>query len=208
MAKLGSFGASTTTTIQATYVPQFLWIPDATTVPNSIQVNVLGEGTILNLDAAGCDVMNWLNAKGTVTNGYLFQLSNGLIPNKNVEITINNAVAGAINAYGLNPDGSGDAYAIYEKNTVLAGSGGTFEKFAVIGFDSPTSTDIFNITMADGTKDSLSVEELECYLPYFQNYNPVSAGLLVNNTAQQYKNLEIIPSTDRVIYKLYYKSAR
>lgn len=204
MAKLGSFGASAESTINVTYVPQFLWLPDCTTVPNKVQVTVLGDGTIMNLDAAGCDVLNYINAKGSVTNGYLFQLANGLIPAKNVSITVDNAVAGTINAYGFSPDGRGNAYTLFEKVTVLSGSGATFDKFAVLGFDSPTTSDIFNVEMADGTKDSLSVEELEAYIPYFQNNNPVAEGLFINNTAQQYKSVTLVPSTDRTCYKVSY----
>jgi hypothetical protein len=205
MAKLGDFAASTTTTIQVNYLPQFIFIPDVTSNPTKLQVDVLGAGTIVNLDEAGIQVMNFLNAKGSVTNGILIQVSNGLIPNKTVDITITNAVAGTISAYGFNPDGRGNAYAMYEKNTVLAGSGFTFDKFGVVGFDSPTATDIFNVVYADGTEDSLSVEELEAYLPYFQNNNPVSEGLMINNTAQQYKKVQLIPSTNRTCYKLSYK---
>ena len=206
MPKLGDFAASTTTTIQVQFVPQFIFFPDVTTVPTLLQIEVLGEGgTILNLDGAGCDVMNNINAKGSVANGYVFQLADGLIKEKTVQITMTNAVAGTISAYGYSPNGEGSAYAKYEKNTILADSGATFQDFAVLGFDSPTAQDIFNVQLTGGGSDKIGVEEIESYQQIFQNYNPVAEGLIINNTAQQYKSVEVIPSTDRGVYVLSYK---
>lgn len=200
-AKIGDMAASTTTTLQIQYVPEFITF-EAATVPTALKVEVLGEGTLMNLDAAGCDIMNDINALGTQANRYTFQLADGLVKGKTVEITMTNAVAAAVSVYGFSPDGLASLFAIYQKNTILADSGKDLSKFAVLGFDSPTADDIFIMEMTDGTQDKLSIEEIDAYQTQQQNYDPSAAGLIINNTEQNYRKVNITPSTNRVVYVL------
>lgn len=198
-AKLGDFAASTTTTIQLRYLPEFITFV-ATSIPTLLRIEVLGDGTVMNLDAAGVETLNNLTTKGTQANRYTFQVANGLIKDKNVEITMTNAVAGTVSMYGFSPDGEGDAYLVYQKNTVLADSGFDVQDFSVVGLDSPTANDIFIMEYEDGTQDKLSIEEIDAYQTYKQNYDPSSAGLVIFNFQQQLRKVNITPSTDRIIY--------
>jgi len=205
-AKIGAMAGAATTTLQIQYVPEYITFISALP-PTALKVEVLGDGTIMNLDVIGVDVMNNIGNLGTQANRYLFQLGNGLITGKTVEITMANANAGALDVYGLSPDGAGDAYAVYQKNTILANSGKDLIDFAAIGIAAPTVNDIFIIEYEDGTQDKLSIEEIDAYQTLQQNFDPSAAGLIINNTEQQYSKVNITPDTNRGVYVLDFQSA-
>jgi len=205
-AKIGSMAGAATTTLQIQYVPEFITFVSVLP-PTSLKVEVLGDGTIMNLDVVGVDVMNNIGNLGTQANRYMFQIANGLITGKTVEITMANANAGAVDVYGLSPDGEGNAYAVYQKNTILANSGKDLTNFAAIGIAAPTANDIFIIEYEDGTQDKLSIEEIDAYQTLQQNFDPSAAGLLINNTEQQYSKVNITPDTNRGVYLLDFQAA-
>lgn len=204
-AKIGTLAASTATTLQIQYLPEFITFVSPLP-PSSIKVEVLGDGTTLNLDTLGAQIMNNINSLGSQEFRYTYQLANGLLTNKTVEITIDNPNATEVEVYGFSPDGIGNAYAVYQKNTILADSGKDLSDFAAIGIGAPDANDIYIMEYIDGTQDKLSIEEIDAYQPLFQNYDPSAAGLLINNTSQQYTKVNVTPSSNRSVYVLNFQA--
>ena len=195
-------GVGTSTTIQLTYLPQYIGFTAAST-PQSIRVTVLGDGTSVDLDENGIDQLNGFETFGLATNQYTLPLADGLIKGKNVEITIvGNNVAG-FNLYGWNK-AQGRNYFVYQRQTILANSGVRFNKFGLLAVASPGADDQFRVTYQDGTVDDVTLNEIQYDVSYFQNGTGVT---LINNLDQIVKDVNIIPSAQRVAYLMRFQPA-
>lgn len=205
MAKIGQLAASTSTTLQITYVPEFITF-STTAAPTKIQLRVLGDGTLVDLSAAASiGTMNKLGQIGSETNRYTFQVANGLIPGKNAELTITNAQAGTVNVFGYS-NNRGDSYATYNEQTILGSSGTDLSDFAAVGIVALGATDQVNITYADGTVDNYEgANELDSQWAYFQGYDPSGSGYVVQNFDQNVSKLNIIPAANRTVVVLSYQ---
>ena len=212
-AKLGTIGASTTDTIELTYLPANMEF-NIGTAPTSIVVTVEGDGVILNLDASGIALMKNLFCVEAKSNQYSFRLANGIVKNKNVLITIANAHAGDLDVYGdmLGVPGipggqNGSLYAVYNKALALDGSGARVQDFAVMAVDGLGASDIVNVEYASGNVDNFTgANELDNNVLFRQNYDPNADGVIILNDEQSLSNVQILPSgANRVLYVLDYQ---
>lgn len=155
---IGTIPASSTGTINLTYLPEFLFF-EAATVPTMLRVTVLGDGVVCDLDANGLNAMNGIDAVSRVPNGFLLRLSNGLIPGRNVEIVIANAVAAPLQVNGFST-AQGSFYVQYLRQIVLANSGQTFSDFSLLALPAIAVTDTVDISYQDGTSQRFNAAEL------------------------------------------------
>jgi len=156
--KIGTIPASSTGTINLTYLPEFLFFEAATT-PTMLRVTVLGDGVICDLDANGLNAINGIDAVSRVANGILLRLSNGLIAGRNVEIVITNAVAAPLQVNGFST-AKGSFYVQYLRQIVLANSGQTFRDFSLLALPAIAPTDTVDVNYQDGTSQRFNAAEL------------------------------------------------
>lgn len=186
---IGSMLASTTTVINLTWVPENLYFV-AATVPTSLKVTVLGEGVIMDLDGAGILAMSNVRGISRVANAYLLPLANGVITGKNVEISFTNAVAGVVSLYGYG-ERKGDMYIQTIRQSVLANSGATFSKFAVLAFPGIVAADTVDIRYHDGLTQRYHRDEL---LGMNMNDQDNTASYLIDNLEGQITDVAIVGS--------------
>ena len=190
--------ASTTTTNQINFIPQFIYFV-ASTVPTSLKLTTLQGGVIMDLDSDGCTAMNLLSQYGTNTNAYLYQLGNGKVEGVQAEITMNNAVAAQVDVKEWS-ENMGFAFMQYLKTTVLDGTPTVFSDFAYwagasLGANDTLSLDFYNQVEETGkgavVQNILSRDEVAGRVQYFQN----NAGVyVVHNLEQTVRRVQLIPS--------------
>ena len=198
---IGTIPASSTGTISLTYVPQYL-IFTAATPPSALRVNVLGDGVIKDLDTAGIEVENNLNSKEVGANGYKITLADGFIVNKNVDITITNAVASPLNIFGT-AQAVGAIYAVTVQQKVFQGSGQNFDDFAYLGLPAATDNDILNITYVDGLTQKTDPSEL----PFLIQDEQANRSQAIENFDQTIKLVNFTPAADQQVYLMRYQEA-
>ena len=194
--KIGQLAASTTTTINLTWLPQYLYMV-LSTVATAFKVTVFGDGVISDLDGNGLDTFGQQRLIGQETNGYIIALSNGIIKNKNVEITITNAVAAGVDVYGIVRE-EGDVYVQTIRQQVLANSGADFMDFAYLGFPSAAAGDKFTVTFEDGTVHDLNRLELTAMLQFTQNI--VTGNYIIDNLDGEIRKVNFIPGAAQTVY--------
>ena len=202
MSRLGTIagGIGVATTIQITYLPQYLTFI-TTAAPTNIRVAVLGDGVTMDLDAAGVTQMNGIETYGLQANEYVYQLADGIVKGKNVEITVTNATAAAFDIFGYSKL-SALNYFVYQRQTILANSGVDFTDFAALAIAAPGAADIFNINYQSGISDSnLTSQEIAADVSYFQNNVGV---FVINNIDQRIRTVNIIPAAQRTAYLMKY----
>lgn len=209
---LGTIAGAGAGTINVQYVPQFLLVRGtagaALTGDITIQIDVQGDGTIMNLDAAGFDAMSNLNQffqlpANADTTGRAFQLSNGLVNAKSVSITIANADAAAVDVYGWSKQKVATFYMTYATTLVNANSGADFSKFAVLAIPGALAADRFTTIYDDGTNNAgMTLNELRADTAYYQT----PSVIMINNIAPaRLRTLSMIPSTNRNVYMMKYQ---
>jgi len=200
--KIGSIAASSSGTIDLTYVPQYIYF-NAATVPTSFVFAVDGDGVTANLDGTGLGIMKNLRLIGTTSNGYLIQLTDGLIRNKNCHLTIANAVASALDIYGFSLVNNGRQYFNMVQNKALANSGQTYNKFAIMGIPAMGASDFLTATYRDGLTQQLTSVELPVIDTQVQA-NPVT---VIDNVQMQVEQVNYVPTADRSVYVMRYVKA-
>lgn len=200
MAAIGTMttGAAVVSTFNVTYVPQYLFYVAATQL-TALKVTVLGDGVITDLDGAGLSLVYNIRQFGQVTNGYMIPLADGLIPGKNVEITATNSAAQTPTIYGISQQ-YGQAYIQCLRQTALANSGITLEKFAYLGIGSIAATDILNITYADGLNTKVDSAEL----PAMANLVQSGSLNIIDNVESMIDTVQFTPSANRTLYIVRY----
>jgi len=197
MALLGAvtLGAGVTTTIQVTYLPQFIGFTIAT-VPTSISIRVLGDGTTMDLNANGLTALEGFMQLGAIANNLTYAIADGLIVGKNVEITIVNADAAGFNLYGWSFK-RGANYLVYQRQTILANSGVDFTDFSFLAIQAPGATDQFTLSYEDGTTENATLNEIQFALQYVQN---TQGATLIDNTSAGLVKVNVLPAAQRVAF--------
>jgi len=187
---IGTILASTTGTINLTYLPEFLFF-DAPTTPTMLRVTVLGDGVICDLDANGLNAINGIDIVARVATGFLLRLSNGLIAGRNVEIVIANTVAANLPIHGFST-AKGSFYVQYLRQIVLANSGQTFRDFSLLALPAIAPSDTVDINYQDGTSQRFVAVELRQLVGVngFQVTHPV-----VLNMDGTVKSVTVIPAS-------------
>lgn len=200
--KLGTTGAtiSTAYTINATFVPQYLYF-NVAVAPAALKCNVFGDGVITDLDAAGVTFVQGLRMNGRVTNGWIVPLADGFIPNKNLEIVYTTGSAVAVDIYGISLR-KGSVYIQCLRQTALANSGVSIKKFAAVGLGNSATADTINITYADGLSQKVAFEELK---PTMQLYaNDVNNMIGIDNIDSQIQEVMFTPNATQIIHVIKY----
>lgn len=200
--KLGTTGSviSTAYTINATFVPQFLYF-NVAVAPAALKVSVFGDGIITDLDAAGVLFVQGLRMNGRVTNGWIVPLADGFIPNKNLEIVYTTGSAVAVDIYGISLR-KGSVYIQCLRQTALSNSGVSVKKFAALGLGNGTSADVININYADGLSQKVAFEELKPTMGlYAYDINNMSG---IDNIDAQISEVMFTPNATQVIHVVKY----
>lgn len=198
-------GAAVVTTIDLTYVPQFLAYEAATQL-TSIKVEVLGEDApILDLDAVGLSCIGLAGAVGRKTNGYVFALADGLVKGKNCTITITNSAAQTpvIRAWS---EGVGSRFVRTSKQKVFTDSGIEISgnAFRFLSFSNGTAaSDLLSVSFVDVDGETviqkMTLEELQIRnATDSEIYNTVSDYYLEQDGSVV--EVSYIPNADTVLY--------
>lgn len=191
-------GVGVVTTFNLTWVPQYIHFVAGTQI-TGLKVTVLGDGVIMDLDAAGLSVLYNIRQFGQVTDGYTVPLANGLIRSKNVEITATNSAAQTPVLYGVSM-AAGSRYIQCLRQTALANSGVELERFAYLGIPAIAATDVLNISYVDGLTQKVESAELAAMANVFQ-----SASLnVIDNVEGMIDNVQFTPSANRTVYVVRY----
>ena len=203
MATIGTMttGVGVTSTFNLTYVPQYIHFVAATQI-TSMKVSVLGDGVITDLDAAGLSALYNIRQYGQVTNGYNIPLADGLIPNKNVEITVVNSAAQTPTLYAISLQ-KGSAYIQCLRQTALANSGVNIEKFAYLGIPAIAAGDIMNITYVDGLVSKVEPAEL----PAMSNLVQSGSLNVIDNVEGFIDLVQFTPAANRTVYVVRYSGS-
>lgn len=197
--KIGTItsGVDVVTTLQLAFLPERLrWI--SATQLKGIKVNVFGVGVIVDLDAAGLNALGRARWVGDVTNGYQLPLADGLITNKNVEITIINGAAVAVDLFAESTNQGGLGYIRSLRQTVFPSTPFDVSKFSLLGLTNTGATDDIDITYADGTVNKVVVAELPFLAVPYQTNTMVAK--VVDNLDGVIKTVRITPVLQQVIY--------
>ena len=197
---VGTMAASSTTTLAMTYLPQWLYF-QAATAPSTLRVSVLGEGVLLDLDAAGVLALSNLRAVNRAANGFLLPLANGLVKGVNVEIVFTNTVASPVSLYGYSEQ-EASVYIESLRSTVLASSGATFSDFAILALPTMAAADTLDIHYADGTIQRMHRDEIQSQNMVVQN-NLLS--YIIDNLDARIKSVTFVPTAQQVVYMMRYK---
>jgi len=190
-----TLGVGVTTTIQVTYLPQFIGFTIGT-VPTSISIRVLGDGTTIDLNGNGITAVTGFMQLGAIANNFTLAIADGLIVGKNVEITIVNADAAGFNLFGWSMK-RGANYLVYQRQTILANSGVDFTDFTLLAVQAPGATDQFTLSYEDGTVENASLNEIQFALQYVQNNQ---GATLIDNTGANLMKVNILPAAQRVAF--------
>lgn len=200
--KIGTTGAVAATAypFNLTFLPQYLFFV-AAAAPTALKVSIFGDGVITDLDAAGVLAVQGIRLNGRVTNGYLIPLANGLIKNKNVEIIYTTGGAVAIDLYGISLK-NGNAYIQCLRQTALANSGVTIDKFAFLGLGNGATGDIININYSDGLSQKVAFEELKATLALY--CNDVNNMIGIDNVDAEISSVSFVPAATQIIHLVKY----
>lgn len=194
-------GAGVVTTINLTYLPERVAYV-APTQLTGFRCEVLGEGVICDLDAAGLNALGRHRKAGLPTNGYEINLADGKIMGKNVVLTFTNSAAQTpdIYAYGV---GYGTGYIVSTRAVVFANQPATFTRFATLFLPSLAATDKVQAAFVDGLSETLEREDLAFYSGDFQNVT----GYLVDNLNGDVDEVTVIAGTQQMAYVVKYESS-
>jgi len=200
--KLGTTGAviSTAYTINATFVPQYLYF-NVAVAPSALKVSVFGDGVITDLDANGVLFVQGLRMNGRVTNGWVVPLADGFIPNKNVEIVYTTGSAVAVDIYGISLR-KGSVYVQCLRQTALANSGVSVKKFAALGLMNGATADVINITYSDGLSQKVAFEELKPTMGLYAS--DINSMIGIDNIDAEISEVMFTPNATQVIHVVKY----
>lgn len=200
--KLGTTGAviSTAYTINATFVPQYLYF-NVAVAPSALKVSVFGDGVITDLDAQGVLFVQGLRMNGRVTNGWIVPLADGFIPNKNLEIVYTTGSAVAVDIYGISLR-KGSVYVQCLRQTALANSGVSVKKFAALSLMNGATADVINITYADGLSQKVAFEELKPTMGLYAS--DINSMIGIDNIDAEISEVMLTPNATQVIHVVKY----
>jgi len=200
--KLGTVvgGAGVSTTIETTFLPQFIMFDAA--APTSIRINVLGDGVIWDVTAAALPGLRTMRMLSQVTaTEHVLPVANGLVKGKNVQITIVNSAAPAFDVYGSSINNNGNVYIQGLTQNVLASSGIFIDKFAYLFLPSMAAADIMNIMYNDGLVQQTDRFELPGLLQLTQGIN--GAGIYaVDNFNGKIRTVQFTPVAAQLVFKV------
>jgi len=193
-------GVGTSTTINLTYLPSVISFRTAT-VPTALKVNILGEGVNTDLDGNGINSTSRMFRVGVnETNGFVVPLANGIVKGKNVEITITNATAVAIDVYGYSEIVATRYFRVLQQK-VYASSGVDIPDFAALALPSVADADEININYLNGTVQKMNRLDLRVNRAFSRQINNDAFDYQIENRRSTPINfVNFIPAADQQIY--------
>ena len=197
--KVGTATHAATTQLNLQFCPQYLSIAGGTVT--SVKVDVLGAGTILDLDANGLAAVGYRDLKAVTSGTFLLPLADGLVKNKTLVITIVNTHVSAdadVCAFSYN---EGSVYIKSETQTVLANNNPMLYNFAQVWLPNLASGDKVTCEFADGTNQIFEREELGL----MSTLQQATSQYLVDNKLQTYSNIRVLVATTQSVYVMTYQ---
>lgn len=192
---IGTIPASSTGTINLTYMPEYIAFV-AATVPTQLRVTALGDGVICDLDANGINALNGADEVSRLANAFVIRLADGMIKGRNVEITITNAVASVLTVYGYS-ERKGIDYLQSIRQTILASSGVEFRDFGLLGLPALGAADTVDILYADGHNQRFMDVELNL-LRQQNSWN--NTFEVIDNWDGRITSVNVIAATQQTAY--------
>ena len=191
-------GAAVVTTVESTWVPSVIhW--DAATQLTNFKMNVLGDGNIVDLDAAGLSVLNRAFREYTIEGKTCLPLADGLIPSKNVDYTFTNSAAQTPSVYVYSQN-KASFYIKHHTQKVFAGSGQEISNFVVLGLPNFVDADSLDIEYNNGTIQKMSPEDLRIINSFDQSIQDDVNDLYISNAQGNIKKVVFIPNADQAVY--------
>jgi len=175
-------------------------------LPTALRVTVNGTKVITDLDtnAMAAIAANRNYADPTAT--YIkIPLADGLLRNKNIQISVTAALVGDSNDlifFNRNKDGKHYVNSIRQK--IFQNSSSRFKSFALLFVDGSTSSDSFNVTMNDGLVHPWTLDEV--LLETYETTSGGNAKCIFDNLELQYKEVEIIAAADRYVTVVFFEA--
>lgn len=197
--KIGTLttGIGVQTVFQLPYLPERIRYVAATQL-TGLKVNVLGVGVIVDLDANGLTALGKTRLITDVTNGYQINLADGLIPNKNVEITFTNSAAQTPDIYVESTNNGGLGYIRSTRITAFASTPLVLEKFSILGLTNTGATDDLDVTYQDGLVNKTTIAELPFLGAPYQVSS--STAKVLDNIDGIIKSVRFIAAAQQVVY--------
>ena len=203
---LGSIPAASTATIKVPFVPEILVLKTAVlTNVTSLKVNIFGVGITVDLLNTGIAALDAMGQVAEDTTAYVIPLANGKFLNKDCEITIANAAAGAtVEVYGFGTR-IGTHLIKHMSESYVANNVITKNKFLFLSFPAMAAADVatveHNVSDEDGDvvgtfNEQMDRNDLLSISGAFQG----RTGYHFNNFNQLYKKVDIRVSADSTIY--------
>lgn len=197
---LGTVLAGVTSTFRLPYCPETLFITSAA-VPARVQVRALGEGVILDLDAAGLTLLQGMRLNNNVATFYRLPLADGFLSGKNIEIDVTANAAQPAVVHEFSTGDRGTNYLLTERTTVLANTTQTFNKFFGLGLSAVNAGDQITINYASGlTQTFNSAAEIQAIA--IESNNQV---LFIDNFDSEIVDVKVVPTAQITVYKVSYK---
>jgi len=194
-------GVGVVTTIDLQFCPEKIAYIAATQL-TGLKVEVLGEGTIVDLDAAGLTAAGRHRLVGFSTNGYVIPVADGVIQGKNTRVTITNSAAQTPDIF-VTGDNVGAIYVRTQKSTVLLNNNTEFSKFGALFLPSLAAGDKVFITYEDGLTQIWERDDIMAISGYFQN----TVAYVVDNLEGKIKKASVLVATTQTAYVTDFKQS-
>jgi hypothetical protein len=201
--KIGTLttGVGVVSTITLQHVPEAIGFVAATQL-TGFKAEVLGEGVICDLDAAGLTAEGKHRQIGTPTNGYVVPLADGIIKGKTLTLTFTNSAAQTPDVFAFG-DNIGSIYVRTNKTTVLLNNNTMFEKFGALFLPSLAAGDKVTATYEDGLTQIWDRDDIALKSGSFQNV----AGYVIDNLEGNIKSVQVLVAATQTAYVMDFKQA-
>jgi hypothetical protein len=199
---IGTAAASTTTQFNLAYIPQYLDITNIATVTR-LRVTALGDGIILDLDAAGLAALRNTRFQSTLATTVLnrFFLANGIVKGRNclIEVT-NGATVSAVYASAQGDEGEGTLYYQSVIQKVFGNTGTTFKRFGVLSMPSLALADYVQIEYNDGANVRMDQAELRGLIAQYQSLDGNVNDFKIDNLDSIIQSVTVYCAADQQVY--------
>lgn len=189
------------------YVPEFIiFKKNAGSLPTALRVTVNGTKVITDLDANAMAAIGANRNYADPTATYIkIPLADGLLTNKNIQISVTAALVGDSNdLIFFNRNKAGGHYVNCIRQKIFQNSSSRFKSFGLLFVDGATASDSFNVTMNDGLVHLWALDEV--LLETYETTNGQNTKCIFDNLDLKYKEVEIIAAADRYVTLMFFES--
>jgi hypothetical protein len=194
-------GVGIVTTLDLQYVPEAIGYVSATQL-TAFKAEVLGEGVICDLDAAGLTAVGNHRLLGKPANGYVIPLADGMVKGKSLRLTFTNGAAAMPDIFAFG-DNIGSVYVRTNKATILLNNNTQLQKFGALFLPSLAAGDKVTATYEDGLTQIWDRDDIALKSGFFQN----TAGYVIDNLDGTIKNVQVLVAATQTAYLMDFKQA-